>query len=75
MRNLRDRPAERRAQRRFCFARLYRWRDEAVKAGKKPSGLIRDGLATASTGRVGRAPLEIVRIKPRCRLGIRLFLL
>ena len=27
------------------------------------SGLIRDGLATASTGRVGRAPVEVVRIK------------
>ena len=27
------------------------------------SGLIRDGLATASTGRVGRAPVEAVRIK------------
>jgi hypothetical protein len=26
-------------------------------------GLIRDGLASASTGRVGRAPVEIVRIK------------
>ena len=25
--------------------------------------MIRDGLATASTGRVGRAPVEIVRIK------------
>ena len=27
------------------------------------SGLIRDGLATASTGCVGRAPVEVVRIK------------
>jgi hypothetical protein len=27
------------------------------------SGLIRDGLATASTERVGRAPVEVVRIK------------
>jgi hypothetical protein len=27
------------------------------------SGLIRDGLATASTGRVGRAQVEVVRIK------------
>ena len=27
------------------------------------SGLIRDGLAAASTGRVGRAPVEFVRIK------------
>jgi hypothetical protein len=27
------------------------------------SGLIRDGLATASIGRVGRAPVEVVRIK------------
>ena len=27
------------------------------------SGLIRDGLATANTGRVGRAPVEVVRIK------------
>ena len=27
------------------------------------SGLIRDGLATASTGRVGRAPVEVVCIK------------
>jgi hypothetical protein len=27
------------------------------------SGLIRDGLATASTVRVGRAPVEVVRIK------------
>ena len=27
------------------------------------SGLIRDGLATASNGRVGRAPVEVVRIK------------
>ena len=27
------------------------------------SGLIRDGLATASTVRVGRTPIEVVRIK------------
>ena len=27
------------------------------------SGLIRDGLATASNGRVGRVPVEVVRIK------------
>ena len=27
------------------------------------SDLIRDGLATANTGRVGRAPVEVVRIK------------
>ena len=27
------------------------------------SGLIRDGLATANTSRVGRAPVEVVRIK------------
>jgi hypothetical protein len=27
------------------------------------SGLIRDGLATASTDRLGRAPVEVVRIK------------
>ena len=27
------------------------------------SGLIRDGLATGNTGRVGRAPVEVVRIK------------
>ena len=31
------------------------------------SGLIRDGLATASTGRVGRAPVEVVRTKSRKR--------
>ena len=27
------------------------------------SGLIRDGLATASTVRVGRTPVEVVRVK------------
>jgi hypothetical protein len=31
--------------------------------GEEISGLIRDGLATASTVRVGRTPVEVVRIK------------